>query len=117
MIRRPPRSTLFPYTTLFRSNTHPVVPTHGATRRGQAMWTGGRLRRLVVHEVAKVWAHEWPRGVRTFLSRVRRVSPFAVGISHRGCGSSDTGRGEKTNGVSVSDKGHARWRLGLDVSV
>src|SRR5256884_9361122 len=29
MIRRPPRSTLFPYTTLFRSNTlnanHPVV--------------------------------------------------------------------------------------------
>src|SRR2546425_9641487 len=22
MIRRPPRSTLFPYTTLFRSNTH-----------------------------------------------------------------------------------------------
>src|SRR2546427_11702632 len=26
MIRRPPRSTLFPYTTLFRS--HPVVPAH-----------------------------------------------------------------------------------------
>src|SRR5438876_7544542 len=24
MIRRPPRSTLFPYTTLFRSCTHPV---------------------------------------------------------------------------------------------
>src|ERR1039457_6325360 len=24
MIRRPPRSTLFPYTTLFRSVTHPV---------------------------------------------------------------------------------------------
>src|ERR1051325_9746115 len=23
MIRRPPRSTLFPYTTLFRSNAHP----------------------------------------------------------------------------------------------
>src|SRR3989442_11027150 len=23
MIRRPPRSTLFPYTTLFRSQTHP----------------------------------------------------------------------------------------------
>src|SRR4029434_11359368 len=25
MIRRPPRSTLFPYTTLFRSNEHPDV--------------------------------------------------------------------------------------------
>src|SRR5690242_21001820 len=29
MIRRPPRSTLFPYTTLFRSLLHP-------TRRGEA---------------------------------------------------------------------------------
>jgi len=26
MIRRPPRSTLFPYTTLFRSNPHPESP-------------------------------------------------------------------------------------------
>src|SRR2546422_2099035 len=25
MIRRPPRSTLFPYTTLFRSSFHPIV--------------------------------------------------------------------------------------------
>src|SRR2546429_7480552 len=31
MIRRPPRSTLFPYTTLFRSNSidHPINSTHG----------------------------------------------------------------------------------------
>src|SRR5437588_8226301 len=27
MIRRPPRSTLFPYTTLFRSWTHPLTRT------------------------------------------------------------------------------------------
>src|SRR2546430_13521359 len=26
MIRRPPRSTLFPYTTLFRSSSAPVMP-------------------------------------------------------------------------------------------
>src|SRR5260370_7640694 len=32
MIRRPPRSTLFPYTTLFRSNDHVLV---NDTRRGQ----------------------------------------------------------------------------------
>src|SRR3712207_7915611 len=25
MIRRPPRSTLFPYTTLFRSRSHPAI--------------------------------------------------------------------------------------------
>src|SRR6266508_1563845 len=31
MIRRPPRSTLFPYTTLFRSARPPVVALHGST--------------------------------------------------------------------------------------
>src|SRR3712207_8517353 len=34
MIRRPPRSTLFPYTTLFRSPED--VPTHGATGVGSS---------------------------------------------------------------------------------
>src|SRR5687767_15185212 len=29
MIRRPPRSTLFPYTTLFRSNAHNDKSVHG----------------------------------------------------------------------------------------
>src|SRR2546429_6330548 len=29
MIRRPPRSTLFPYTTLFRSHVHRGTPGHG----------------------------------------------------------------------------------------
>src|SRR3712207_9210754 len=29
MIRRPPRSTLFPYTTLFRSKEHYKMPDHG----------------------------------------------------------------------------------------
>src|SRR6266516_6797523 len=29
MIRRPPRSTLFPYTTLFRSRTPPAGPPRG----------------------------------------------------------------------------------------
>src|SRR5689334_23594541 len=39
MIRRPPRSTLFPYTTLFRSGweMEALVPGHGAwtTKRGE----------------------------------------------------------------------------------
>src|SRR2546430_16036333 len=37
MIRRPPRSTLFPYTTLFRSGR--------AARRGRARWRSGSSRR------------------------------------------------------------------------
>src|SRR3712207_9080951 len=32
MIRRPPRSTLFPYTTLFRSNLSAAVPIQDAVR-------------------------------------------------------------------------------------
>src|SRR2546430_12075832 len=42
MIRRPPRSTLFPYTTLFRS--HPVWKKPGLHRAGQrAVDESGRL--------------------------------------------------------------------------
>src|SRR5687768_18323877 len=33
MIRRPPRSTLFPYTTLFRSDRHGFAHDHPATGR------------------------------------------------------------------------------------
>src|SRR2546430_12715887 len=32
MIRRPPRSTLFPYTTLFRSLARPVLPPQGQAK-------------------------------------------------------------------------------------
>src|SRR5690554_7350770 len=43
MIRRPPRSTLFPYTTLFRSPDGPAHPAlhHGHLRGGGAL-SGGR---------------------------------------------------------------------------
>src|SRR5438270_8650674 len=44
MIRRPPRSTLFPYTTLFRSG-----PDHCSGRpRGEISMTGGVIAALVV---------------------------------------------------------------------
>src|SRR3989442_11266644 len=50
MIRRPPRSTLFPYTTLFRSNFIPAAPPTpprcrvlGARGCGRAL--GARIRR------------------------------------------------------------------------
>src|SRR5258707_4991615 len=40
MIRRPPRSTLFPYTTLFRSARCPAAPSRSAParRRPGAAW-------------------------------------------------------------------------------
>src|SRR5256885_8265452 len=44
MIRRPPRSTLFPYTTLFRSGVAPGLPgDHGLHRElGQRLQPGER---------------------------------------------------------------------------
>src|SRR2546426_6844423 len=64
MIRRPPRSTLFPYTTLFRSvrgRRHLGLRPHGAARRlgpsesidhGRAAWRHLRSERreALVHE-------------------------------------------------------------------
>src|SRR2546430_6230728 len=41
MIRRPPRSTLFPYTTLFRSDRRP----RSAARRGRQLGEVDRVRR------------------------------------------------------------------------
>src|SRR5438552_6153188 len=38
MVRRPPRSTLFPYTTLFRS-PFPTVPPSFRSSRSPARWT------------------------------------------------------------------------------
>src|SRR5258708_24807261 len=45
MIRRPPRSTLFPYTTLFRSNLGPVGET-GKPAGNQGAGRGGALLAL-----------------------------------------------------------------------
>src|SRR3712207_7858261 len=47
MIRRPPRSTLFPYTTLFRS-----LATREDILRGQQVWqsTGGQ-------QLGSIWGH------------------------------------------------------------
>src|SRR2546429_6950227 len=47
MIRRPPRSTLFPYTTLFRSPTAPR--TCGVQRSEYASWTRGSRTRSEEH--------------------------------------------------------------------
>src|SRR6266481_8345454 len=49
MIRRPPRSTLFPYTTLFRSRprwpTRPIRRRSSATRASRARHSNGQDRK------------------------------------------------------------------------
>src|SRR3712207_7345759 len=73
MIRRPPRSTLFPYTTLFRSRDRRADrrtrPREAATRARRA-WAVPALRRRNrrdhPRELARVRLHELeePRGAR-----------------------------------------------------
>src|SRR5260221_9923327 len=43
MIRRPPRSTLFPYTTLFRSESGPRLPTRYAPVYGSCRTNTGKV--------------------------------------------------------------------------
>src|SRR5256885_11910094 len=55
MIRRPPRSTLFPYTTLFRSRQHRERELqHGTTRekRHSILAIHRRLRRDLTHQLS-----------------------------------------------------------------
>src|SRR5256886_3021649 len=58
MIRRPPRSTLFPYTTLFRSNNAqlPAIP-------GKRYFTIGEVSELcgVKPHVLRYWEQEFPQ--------------------------------------------------------
>src|SRR3989475_5702475 len=52
MIRRPPRSTLFPYTTLFRSRTPDTRHRHGAGSGGSAVAAGRALHDRTVRSRA-----------------------------------------------------------------
>src|SRR5256885_1943619 len=80
MIRRPPRSTLFPYTTLFRSPHRPASVCRGARSAGSRpgsrpaappKWTGGcALRRAAV--VVGDWCSRRRFQIRCVLRQTRR---------------------------------------------
>src|SRR2546426_8842664 len=54
MIRRPPRSTLFPYTTLFRSKSVPAAATKWTPERALGLVSDiraqGALKPFVIHQ-------------------------------------------------------------------
>src|SRR5256885_11806671 len=62
MIRRPPRSTLFPYTTLFRSVAHPDAVLAGARNHEVAAATRLRLGGRHTHRVPFALAALRPLG-------------------------------------------------------
>src|SRR2546422_9892239 len=101
MIRRPPRSTLFPYTTLFRSQDFrlpktdgvgPAAPTfskkRGSARDFSKKAPGGGVLGVVVVTMS---------GVRCFSKR-RRYAPFFLDLSPPGASRQPCGErsGEKT---------------------
>src|SRR5258707_7116583 len=53
MIRRPPRSTLFPYTTLFRSQSVGAIPAHKCAVDVQLHFNHAGQRSLVHHGVVQ----------------------------------------------------------------
>src|SRR5207248_5457416 len=64
MIRHPPRSTLFPYTTLFRSALRLQRRAHDADRPEPARRLGGRDRRGAAHGVGARRRSGWPNAIR-----------------------------------------------------
>src|SRR3989475_1734356 len=81
MIRRPPRSTLFPYTTLFRSPEEPRV--HGAERELAALGADARAGDLVEQPAdlgaGEIGVEDKPRPVPH-----ERLDPLgAQAIAHR----------------------------------
>src|SRR5256884_5897773 len=105
MIRRPPRSTLFPYTTLFRSRDalRFFLVLHGD-------WRGG---------IWLIWRHDlFPRWARPVRQLVYRFGTELAGKeSHRGAGDGLPGGGRHLdhdqNCCAVEDAG-ARARVELD---
>src|SRR3712207_8410605 len=81
MIRRPPRSTLFPYTTLFRS-----VPAHRGAPRAGGRWPDGgraRVRARLRAALARVVGPAARRGRRRDNRRAaRRACPVVRSEEH-----------------------------------
>src|SRR3712207_7847441 len=57
MLRRPPRSTLFPYTTLFRSGVEPALDVV-ADDEGAAARAVVRARAVVLHPPTELGEHQ-----------------------------------------------------------
>src|SRR3712207_6911954 len=74
MIRRPPRSTLFPYTTLFRSRDSTRSSYSGAMRKLVLPKLGKMRLADITHQDVKTWAAELAKGSHSTASIQDRKS-------------------------------------------
>src|SRR3712207_6858252 len=72
MIRRPPRSTLFPYTTLFRSNVEPILQDWEDFARSLA--PGAKMEVLALRDDAEAILRAAVRDMRTPQSGPQQAS-------------------------------------------
>src|SRR5436309_6126608 len=90
MIRRPPRSTLFPYTTLFRSRPVSKFPTWRADRpraslsRGEHLQPASRLRRSEEH-TSELQSRE-NLVCRLLLEKKKKQKALRLAVEQRGVG-------------------------------
>src|SRR3989442_4270145 len=85
MIRRPPRSTLFPYTTLFRSAVPSILPTDDGTRMSAAksvVGPGEANRQIIVRsEEHTSELQSRPHLVCRLLLEKKKIKPIVVSYS------------------------------------
>src|SRR3989454_12130625 len=79
MIRRPPRSTLFPYTTLFRSLTGPIPATQRVLKR--AALTLDDIDLVEINEAFASVVLAWERELHPDMRRVN-VNGGAIALGH-----------------------------------
>src|SRR2546430_9769149 len=83
MIRRPPRSTLFPYTTLFRSAQHLKVASGGG-RHAARVAAGILVTRVLGYARERVFAHYFGNGAAAdaFRAALRDRKSTRLNSSH-----------------------------------
>src|SRR5260370_38797198 len=110
MIRRPPRSTLFPYTTLFRSTPHPVksatpsATSSAPTKKWPLLKRGQRVSRMM---------HSWSRralmGLEVPVYVASKEIPWFDPRSSRDCDDLYRLAGDREN-HRRSVRGRVHWR-------
>src|SRR3712207_7791177 len=86
MIRRPPRSTLFPYTTLFRSAIKVLLAAHkSVSKAGYSGGTGspGLSSRRVLLYITRVDADHTGHTARSFTGRLPRSEEHTSELQSR----------------------------------
>src|SRR2546423_15162806 len=116
MIRRPPRSTLFPYTTLFRSPVHSEPRMHVVHERVAAAQRVLRLhgvpRAVLRQQVAGRDGHERQSDGGGEYGDEDGGEPEAAGMEN---GHRQGGGRKELDGCAEGDaRGRAAWAAGLD---